>query len=446
MSDAEKEMSEVQQHRDTDSGAQYQSLPGTSSGPVSPVSREAAATRTDEEKRLLKAKLIEFYRQYNPDFLRPGDSGAPDDFPDVDRIVNSTTPERNIWIMLHQKYCEESDEDQPDHPQLVEEGQRQQVFRKRTAKPKGGDANSRRFSDYTMALIWPVSVTMLIVVWVVNNFTPIYKNANQRPLYLAYSESNPGDSAGKKFSGALLNALIVVGFFVVITFLMVLLYKLRCMKVIAGWLVISSAAILYFMAWIWFDLFCVKYQIPYDTLTVTILMWNFGTVGVTCIYWRGHPKMTQAYLVATSAIMAWFLTRFPEWTTWVLLAAIACYDLYAVLSTAGPLKALVEESQKRGEPIPGLVYESKSYKLGLGDFVFYSVLVGRASMYMYITWEVCFVAILTGLCGTLSCLGAFQKALPALPISIFTGIAVYFLARYLLVPYVTEMATNGGCL
>lgn len=61
----------------------------------------------------------------------------------------------------------------------------------------------------------------------------------------------------------------------------------------------------------------------------------------------------------------------------------------------GPLKVLVETAQQRNEPIPGLIYESKTFKLGLGDFVFYSVLVGRAAMYDTTTCVTCFISILT---------------------------------------------------
>ena len=72
--------------------------------------------------------------------------------------------------------------------------------------------------------------------------------------------------------------------------------------------------------------------------------------------------------------------------------------------------------------------EGDSLKLGLGDFVFYSVLVARASdLDMSVTVS-CFLAVITGLCSTLFLLAIAGKALPALPISLGLGITIYFLA------------------
>lgn len=45
---------------------------------------------------------------------------------------------------------------------------------------------------------------------------------------------------------------------------------------------------------------------------------------------------------------------FPAWTIWTLLFGLAVYDIFAVLAPCGPLKALVELSQERGDAIPVL--------------------------------------------------------------------------------------------
>lgn len=85
---------------------------------------------------------------------------------------------------------------------------------------------------------------------------------------------------------------------------------------------------------------------------------------------------------------------------------------------------------------------SQGIKLGLGDFVFYSVLVGRAAMYDLMTVYACYLAIISGLACTLILLAVCRRALPALPISIALGIMFYFLTRLLMEPFVVGTSTN----
>ncbi|VDM54100.1 unnamed protein product, partial [Angiostrongylus costaricensis] len=215
-----------------------------------------------------------------------------------------------------------------------------------------------------------------------------------------------------------------------------------------------------------------------------------------------HPFF-QFYLIAMSALMALvFIKYLPEWTVWSVLAVISVWDLIAVLAPNGPLRILVETAQERNEPIfPALIYSlqgivfpfvcvavsgfyfylvfpissnlplefvfscfeacftagmvpsflvlhnvvqicniSEGVKLGLGDFIFYSVLVGKASSYFdWNTTVACYVAILVGLCFTLLLLAVFRRALPALPISIFAGLLFYFCTRWIVTPYVSEI-------
>lgn len=164
--------------------------------------------------------------------------------------------------------------------------------------------------------------------------------------------------------------------------------------------------------------------------------------------------------------MAIFFSRLPDWSTFAILAIISIYDLVAVLAPCGPLKILVETAQQRQEPIPALLYNTLAYmfmadqetpieekneeqpkkrkgvKLGLGDFIFYSVLIGRAALFNMLTVFTVFIAIVTGLFLTLLLLAIFRKALPALPISIFLGLTFFFLSKTFLLPYVINIGSK----
>uniref|UniRef100_A0A1B6G2R2 Presenilin n=1 Tax=Cuerna arida TaxID=1464854 RepID=A0A1B6G2R2_9HEMI len=393
---------------------------------------------------------------------------------------------------------------------------------------------------HVIKLFVPVSLCMLVVVATMNT-VGFYKT---KDVYLVYTPFHEESSdSGTKIWNALANALILMVVIVIMTVVLILLYKHRCYEIIHVWLILSSLMLLSIFSYLYLTEILRAYNIPCDYFTVGLLMWNFATMGMICIHWKGPLRMQQAYLIFVAALMALvFIKYLPEWTTWVVLGVISIWDLVAVLTPKGPLRILVETAQERNEQIfPALIYSStvvysmvkmttentqdsssqqqesssnttspnttspgdpesgftqewaesreeraahraqqvgRSYtnsrhqpaptpastsdiatgpqlaltsnddeergvKLGLGDFIFYSVLVGKASSYGdWNTTLACFVAILIGLCLTLLLLAIFKKALPALPISITFGLIFYFATREIVQPFADVLATH----
>ncbi|XP_074564648.1 presenilin-like protein At2g29900 [Curcuma longa] len=100
-------------------------------------------------------------------------------------------------------------------------------------------------------------------------------------------------------------------------------------------------------------------------------------------------------------------------------------------------------ARRREEDAEGIgLGSSGAIKLGLGDFIFYSVLVGRAALYDFMTVYACYLAIMAGLGITLLLLAVYRKALPALPVSVALGILFYLLTRYSLEVFMVQCSTN----
>lgn len=422
-----------------------------------------------------------------------------------------------------------------------------------------GDETIVYGSKQVIRLFVPVTLCMLVVIATISSVT-FYTHRDGYLVYTPFHEET--DHPGTKAWMAIVNALILLSVLVVMTFVLIMLYKYRCYKIINGWLIFSSLSLLFLFSYLYLGEVLRAYNVPMDYITVALLMWNFGVVGMINIHWKGPLKLQQAYLIIISALMALiFIKYLPDWTAWMVLAIISIWDLVAVLCPKGPLRMLVETAQQRNEPIfPSMIYsstvmysmtvamaddgsannanagagkkkknknkkpggattssagtgtgssqdddnggfmeenstdsqrgrsavaalndtnydrgdnsnntaggavvvnsseptqgplvvsdqdddaEERGVKLGLGDFIFYSVLVGKASSYGdWNTTIACFVAILIGLSFTLLLLAIFSKPLPALPISITFGLIFNFATSTLVRPFADSLAAD----
>ncbi|XP_075550669.1 presenilin-1-like [Dermacentor variabilis] len=94
--------------------------------------------------------------------------------------------------------------------------------------------------------------------------------------------------------------------------------------------------------------------------------------------------------------------------------------------------------QAPADGLPG----DRGMKMGLGDFIFYSVLVGEASRRgSAVTVVACYVSIIVGIFLTLALLVVLQKPLPALPLSISLGMLAYFSSVSLTEPFLDAVGS-----
>jgi presenilin 1 len=87
------------------------------------------------------------------------------------------------------------------------------------------------------------------------------------------------------------------------------------------------------------------------------IVWNFAVGGLVAVFGKGISlRLQQIYLTVMSSMMAYSLTQLPAITSWILLALLAIWDLVAVLCPYGPLRILIENSQRNQREIPALLY------------------------------------------------------------------------------------------
>lgn len=334
------------------------------------------------------------------------------------------------------------------------------------------------------AVVRPVSATMLLA-----SFFVVLVRVETGSL-VVYDDDD-GSSEMQRLGNGAANALIVVAALIVATLGVLALYRFNCTVLLKGYMMLSSGLLLGLLGGVLVLASLEELGMKFtDLVSFSLGAYNGAALGVVAIYVPEHfglPRWsTQCATVAVAVVMAWQLSHYPPVTSWCLLVALALYDLFAVLSPCGPLKWLVSMMHERGEALPGLLYEAdlddadaaddgldpdaaledpvqeplkeqerapaqrpaddddqsgpNTVKLGLGDFVFYSVLVSNAFSSHVSTGAACYVVVTLGLGFTFFLLALYRMPLPALPISILAGVSSYFVIEFCVLPLIDDLA------
>lgn len=232
-----------------------------------------------------------------------------------------------------------------------------------------------------------------------------------------------------------------------------------------------------------------------DLITSLFLILNNAILAIVAIMYKAPKGLTQFYHIHLSLLLTWYLdTLTPIWLGWSMLLILSFWDLIAVLPKYGPLNMIIRILDTRGQSLPNaLIYstflkwnyfrylkesrvllensnknnnnslevdrqvdtilrtfsantqnytndnlenEEDGPKLGIGDFVFYSLLMAKTTYQLNLfTILSCFLSIIIGLIITMLLVACLSKPLPALPISIFLSIFVFIVCEYAVVPF-----------
>lgn len=348
----------------------------------------------------------------------------------------------------------------------------------------------RVYSGKTITgVLYPVAICMLFVAINVKLSQP----EQQEQSKVVYGLFHSYDTAD---SGTI--TLYLIGFLILTTSLGVFCYQMKFYKAIKVYVLANSIGILLVYSVFHFQRIAEAQSIPVSVPTFFFLILQLGGLGITCLHWKSHRRLHQFYLIMLAGLTAIFILNIlPDWTVWMALTAISFWDIVAVLTPCGPLKMLVETANRRGDDkFPAILYNSSSYvnevdspdttrsnstpltefnnssssrllesdsllrppviprqirevrevegtiRLGMGDFVFYSLMLGNTVQTCPLpTVVACFVSNLVGLTITLPIVTLSQTALPALPFPLAIAAIFYFSSHIALTPF-TDLCTS----
>uniref|UniRef100_A0AC34QAC1 Presenilin n=1 Tax=Panagrolaimus sp. JU765 TaxID=591449 RepID=A0AC34QAC1_9BILA len=337
----------------------------------------------------------------------------------------------------------------------------------------------------TKKILFPVVVNQLLTLfgWY---FVYDCQTDPDSPAYYLLDRRRNFTTGNDVYDGALNGAfcitlLAILSFFM----LMVALYNFR--RLIQCWLSLSCLLIVFGISSMFIrdTLKALKVDSLFLVFGIALI---YGAGGaITFFYDKAPLFLHQVYVVCNCALVSlYYLRLLPAHTAWFLLVAIIAWDAFAVLAPHGPLNLItgcaenysdsilrflmftakipsekneaveddvktcptnsvedcsVNEDVSEASEVTEIAVDEtllertakdalndeNSIRLGLGDFVFYSVLVGKAASSGSLAATVAAMfGVILGLLITLTVFSDSDDTMPALPCSVALGMIFHF--------------------
>jgi presenilin-like A22 family membrane protease len=240
--------------------------------------------------------------------------------------------------------------------------------------------------------------------------------------YLLISQPLP-DIAVTPFSGDSTSAPIGNAFYFVILValsatIFYILLKRKSRRLITGLIVLALTTAAFLLAVIYLSaIFAYTPEWDFLVLPLSILV----TVAFDlAIFKLGSKARNLSVVLLGGGLGVFFSASIPFLSAVVILVFLAVYDVFAVYY--GPVGKIAYSGL---DQLQGLSYSFKDVQMGLGDLVFYSMLVGSLLFRFQPNLLPCFISVIGITVGSLLTLVMLEKKgiFPGLPFPIALGLA-----------------------